>query len=139
MGGYPDGLTALCRRRGLLAVYLFGSRAADGLRRLTGEPVEALGSDLDVGVVFDGPLPSPPRFGGLQADLEDIFAPLRVDLVPLQRVDPLFQYAAIDGRRAAATDDHRADLYELLVLRKAAEVLPFERERERRIYGTTSR
>ena len=132
-----ENMIALCRRHGLLAIYLFGSRADDGLRLLAGEAVQGRGSDLDVGVVFDGPFPQLPRLGALQADLEDAFAPLRVDLVPLQRVDPLFQYAAIDRHRIAATDERRADLFELLVLRRAAEALPLERERER--LGTTNR
>ncbi len=81
----------------MLAVYVFGSRAADGLRRLAGEAVDSKGSDLDVGVVFVDLAAHVQRLGALQADLEDVFAPLRVDLVPLQRVDPLFQYAAVDG------------------------------------------
>ena len=132
-------LTEACHRHGLLAVYLFGSRAADGLRRLAGEAVDGKGSDLDVGVVFVDPAAHLQRLGALQADLEDVFTPLRVDLVPLQRVDPLFQYAAVDGHRVATTDEHRSDLFELLVLRRAAEALPLERERERRVYGVTSR
>src|SRR6476659_9537040 len=55
-GGYThlmasrETLDLLCRDFGLLAVYLFGSRKDDGLRRLAGEPVEREGSDLDVGV-----------------------------------------------------------------------------------------
>ena len=131
-------LDAVSARYGLLAVYLFGSRADDGVRRLAGEAVEGRGSDLDVGIVFDGP-PQPRVLAALQADLEDVFAPLRVDLVPLQRVDPLFQYAAIDGHRVAVTDDHKANLFELLVLRRAAEALPLQRERERALFGTASR
>ena len=129
----------VCRRRGILALYLFGSRAEDGLKRLAGLPVEGRGSDLDVGVVFDRPPIDHRCLGSLQVELEDVFAPLRVDLVPLHRVDPLFQFAAIDGHRIAATDTTRADLFELLVLRRAAEALPLERERERQTFGITTR
>ena len=132
-------LITLCHRHGLLAIYLFGSRAVDGTRRLAGEVALDHGSDLDVGVVFDGPFPQVPRLGGLQADLEDVFAPLRVDLVPLQRVDALFQYAAVNGHRVVVTDERKADLFELLVLRRAAEALPLERQRERLLFGTSSR
>jgi predicted nucleotidyltransferase len=132
-------LLDLCTRHGILALYLFGSRVEDGLERLAGVGVDGLGSDLDVGVVFDGSVIDYRRLGALQVELEDLFAPLRVDLVPLQRVDPLFQFAAIDGRRIAATDTTRADLFELLVMRRAAEALPIERERERQTFGVTSR
>jgi len=48
-------LAAACRRYGLTAVYLFGSRAADGKRTLDGDDVSAAGSDLDVGIVFADP------------------------------------------------------------------------------------
>lgn len=129
----------LCHRHSILALYLFGSRAGDGLKRLAGLPAEGRGSDLDVGVVFDRPVVDHGCLGSLQVDLEDLFDPLRVDLVPLQRVDPLFQFAAIDGHRIAATDTTRADLFELLVLRRAAEALPLERQRERQIFGVTTR
>lgn len=44
-------LDAVRDKYGLLAVYLFGSRADDGLRTLRGEAVEPEGSDLDIGIV----------------------------------------------------------------------------------------
>lgn len=108
MSAHP-ALDPLCERYGLLAVYLFGSRADDGLRRLRGEPVSREGSDLDVGVAFRDPGYDPRSLSLLQVDLEDLFSPLRVDLVPLQRLDALFQFAAIDSHRIAASDPDAAD------------------------------
>ena len=133
-----DHLDGLCTTHGLLAVYLFGSRSEDGLRLLEGEPVEAPGSDLDVGVVFPGKVPGPWPLGGLQVDLEEIFAPLRIDLVPLQKVDALFQFDAIDGHRIAASDAERADEWELVVMRRAAELLPIQRQLELDRFGVTT-
>src|SRR6478672_8570984 len=92
-------LDRLCRDHGVLAVYLFGSRADDGLRLLKGEEVSREGSDLDVGVVFRDPSINFDRLASLQVGFEDVFSPLRVDLVPLNRVDALFQFAAVDGHR----------------------------------------
>jgi predicted nucleotidyltransferase len=130
-------LDEICRAHHLVAVYLFGSRATDGLGLLEGAAPERRGSDLDVGVVFaDGVEVG--RLPALQIALEDVFEPMQVDLVPLQRVDALFQYAAIEGHRIAVTDATRADLFELYVMRRAAEALPVERERERAIFGVTS-
>lgn len=120
-----SALDALCREHGLLALYLFGSRERDGVRLLAGERVEREGSDLDVAVVFAGP-PRVERLPALQVALEDAFAPLRVDLVPVQRTDALFEYRAIDGTRVATSDDHHANLYELTVMRRAAELLPIQ-------------
>lgn len=128
----------ICRRFGLLAVYLFGSRADDGLRLLAGEVVEAEGSDLDVGVIFVRHDFAVADLAPLQVAFEDRFAPLRVDLVALQRVDALFQYRAIDGNRIAAPDSTRADLHELVIMRRAAELLPIQRRFERERFGVST-
>jgi predicted nucleotidyltransferase len=134
-----DRVARLCRSHGVLALYLFGSRADDGLRMLAGESVLGGGSDLDVGVVLDQAAIDHRRLPGLQVALEELFAPLRVDLVPLPRVDAIFQFQAIDGHRVVTTDPHRADLFELEVMRRAAELLPLQRARERDVFGVTSR
>lgn len=129
---YPP-LDQLAAAQDVLALYLFGSRAEDGLAVLDGKTVAAAGSDLDVGVVFRSFPIDHHRLASLQVALEDRFAPLRVDLVPLQRVDALFQYAAIDGHRVTATDSTAADFYELVVMRRAAELLPIERQLQARM------
>jgi predicted nucleotidyltransferase len=134
-----DVLYDLCRQHGVVALYLFGSRADDGRRRLVGEPVAGSGSDLDVGVVFASAAVFHRRLAALQVALEEAFAPLRVDLVPLQRVDALLAFAAIDGHRIASTDTARADCFELEVMRRAAELLPLQRQREREVFGVTTR
>lgn len=123
---------------GLLAVYFFGSRADDGLRLLRGEDVDLSGSDLDVGIVFSERDPDLLQLGKIHMALQDIFAPLKVDLVPLHRVDPLFQFRAIDGHRATLSDTHRADLFELEVMRQAAELLPVQRQLERDLFGVST-
>jgi predicted nucleotidyltransferase len=122
----------------LLAVYLFGSRADDGLRLLRGETVEASGSDLDIGIVFSKDETNLLRLGGIQIDLSDIFIPLIVDVVHLQKVDPLFQFRAIDGHRITESDRHRADIFELEVMRRAAELLPVQRQLEKDLFGVST-
>jgi len=143
-GGYTadmnrqEALNRLSREYGLLAVYLFGSRADDGLRLLRGEAVSREESDLDVGIVFREPLRNPRILSRLQVELEDVFEPLRVDVVPLQRVDALFQFSAIDGHRIAATDPDEADRYELVVMNRAAELLPIQRQIEIERFGVST-
>ena len=140
-GGYTAGMPSfvsldrLCRDFGLLAIYLFGSRQDDGLRRLQGAPAAGEGSDLDVGVIFRDPRFDPRQLSRLQVELEDLFEPLRVDLVPLQRADALFQFNAIEGHRVAAPDADAADRYELVVMSRAAELLPIQRQLERERFG----
>jgi len=130
-------LAEACRALGIAAVYLFGSRADDGLRLLKGGEVDATGSDLDVGVWFGSAGPSR-SLADVQVALEDVFAPLRVDLVPLDRVDALFQFRAIDRHRVFAADHHAADQFELIVMRRAAELLPIQRAIERERFGVST-
>ncbi|HEY0783470.1 MAG TPA: nucleotidyltransferase domain-containing protein [Thermoanaerobaculia bacterium] len=122
----------------MLAVYLFGSRADDGLRVLAGGEVDGAGSDLDVGVIGLDPDVSIRTLAWLDIGFADILAPLRVDLVPLQRVDAIFQARAIDGHRIYAADSTCADLHELLILRRAADLLPLQRELERELFGLST-
>lgn len=131
-------LDKLCRENGVLSVYLLGSRADDGLRLLRGEEVAAKGSDLDVGVIFHKPEIGFQQLTSLQVGFEDLFAPLCIDLVPLQRVDALFQFNAIDGHRIAATDPDKADAYELMVMNRAAELLPIQRQIEIERFGVST-
>lgn len=131
-------LDTLVSKHELLCAYLFGSRADEGLKVLQGQPAEREGSDLDVGVAFVDPDFDVLRLADLQVDLEDLFAPLRVDVVPLQRVDALFGFRAIDGHRIAAPDSTRADLWELVVMRKAAELLPIQRRLEEERFGIST-
>jgi predicted nucleotidyltransferase len=131
-------LDSLCRENGVLAVYLLGSRADDGLRLLRGEEVAAEGSDLDVGVVFHEPEIGFRQLTSLQIGFEDLFVPLRIDLVPLQRVDALFQFNAIDGHRIATTDPDKADAYELMVMNRATELLPIQRQIEIERFGVST-
>lgn len=133
-----NALAAACEQFRLLSVYLFGSRADDGLDLLHGKAVEGTGSDLDVGVVFRGDQVPVTVLGLLQADLAEVFTPLQVDLVPLQRVDALFQYEAIEGHRVAAPDSVAADYYELYVMRRAAELLPIQRRLEVEEFGIST-
>jgi predicted nucleotidyltransferase len=128
----------ICAEYGLLSIYLFGSRAEDGARRIRGELVDGAGSDLDVGVFGRGGAVAVARLGALQAALEDLFAPLRVDLVPLDHVDPLFQFAAIQGERVATCDSTAADERELEVMRRAADLLPFQRQLEIEEFGVST-
>jgi len=131
-------LDKICEEYDLLAIYLFGSRADDGLAYLRDETVKGTGSDLDVGVVFRDHEVPVMQLGPLQADLDRLFMPFRVDLVPLQKVDALFQFEAIDGHRVAAPDPVPADYYELYVMRRAAELLPIQRRLEEEEFGVST-
>lgn len=123
----------ICKEYDLLAIYLFGSCADDGLSVLQGSKVEVRDPALSVGVVFPGYEPEIPAdsLGAIQTDLEEILSPLRVEVVPLQQLNCLPEWDAINGHRVAAPDPVGAAYYEIYVARRAAEIRYFQQREER--------
>ena len=100
------------------ALYVFGSRS-DGTARPD--------SDLDIGVLY-GSRQSLEKTLGLEEALHRATgAP--VDLVDAARAAPFLALAIVRGDRIFARREVEADLFDLYVLRRAGDLLPFERER----------
>lgn len=119
---------ALEGKQGLLAAYLFGSRA-------TGE--ERSRSDADVAVLFDEPL-SFDALLRLETELEKA-AGLAVDLLDLRRASAFLALDVLRGERFLSPDPVAADEYELYVLRRAGDLEYFERERRNVLLGAETR
>ena len=71
--------------------------------------------------------------GMRQMCIRDRFDVGRVDLVVLPEADPFLAVNVIRGERLFADDAYLADEYDLYILRRAADLLPLERERQRLI------
>lgn len=106
-------------RPAIAALYAFGSRI-DGSARPD--------SDLDLGVLYVSPQP-------LEATvlLEDALhcaaGGMKVDLSDASRAGAFLALAIVRGERLFARAPTAADHFELYVLRRAGDLLPFERER----------
>ncbi|MGH7553485.1 MAG: nucleotidyltransferase family protein [Longimicrobiales bacterium] len=126
-------LRDLARRFGILDVYVFGSRAAEIAARVRGEverPGGPSASDVDVGVR--------PRGGAhfsvdervdFALALEQLFDVSRVDLVVLPEAGAFLALAVVSGELLYFEDGTDQADYQLYVLRRAGDLLPFERER----------
>lgn len=119
----PDRLTqslrAVARRDpAVRALYVFGSRV-DGTARPD--------SDLDVGVLYGAPQ-SIEKTLGLEEALRRATG-MPVDLVDAARATAFLALAIVRGDRVFARHEVQADLFDLYVLRRAGDLLPFERER----------
>lgn len=128
------GLSSICLRYGIDALYVFGSRAPEIARLVrSGQSLpDTTASDVDIGVL--------PKFGSsldprakvrLMAELEDLLGAGRVDLVSLPEAPPFLAIEVIRGELLYDVDPDRSAEYELFVLRRAADLEPFERERVR--------
>lgn len=104
----------------VVGVYLFGSRTkGDAHPR----------SDVDLAVLFDEPR-SLADLVDLELRFEDAVG-TKVDLVDLGKARPFLALDVIRGERLYARSSKRCDEFDLYVLRRAGDLLPFERERRR--------
>jgi predicted nucleotidyltransferase len=131
-----QALRELAKQYGLVAVYAFGSRAAEIAARAVGEDVEgaSLTSDVDIGVLLaTGCDLSPQDKVALTLALEDAFGVARVDLVILSEASPYLALDVVRGELLYTADPDAEAEYQLYVLRRAGDLAPFERERLRMI------
>ena len=140
MNGAREGLQKLCSRHRIDQLYVFGSRAREIVRLLSGSPApqDHPGSDVDVGVLpLEGVRLAVREKSALAVELEELLGVPRVDLVLLPEADPFLaaspapqaHFPIIRGELLFCADRHRADEYELYVLRRAGDLAPLERER----------
>lgn len=135
-----DEFELLCGRYGVAAMWAFGSRAAAAAAQMragrgaaaapgadAGTPA---GSDLDIGLRLagGGRLDERDRVR-LAAALEDLFGAPRVDLVLLSEAAAFLAVEIINGELLVDRDPDGTAEHELYVLRRAGDLLPFERAR----------
>lgn len=119
-------------------MYAFGSRCKELKKCIEGQETiqNTISSDVDLGVVMcKDPHLSVRGKARLIMELEDLFRVARVDLVILPEADPFLAANIIRGERLCCEDSHKADEYELYILRRAGDLAPLERERLSLIFG----
>ena len=119
----PDGLARALRAvaerdPSVCALYAFGSQV-DGTARPD--------SDLDIGVLYGSPQPLSKTLGLEEALHRETGA--RVDLVDAARASAFLGLAIVRGDRIFTRREVEADLFDLYVLRRAGDLLPYERAR----------
>lgn len=132
-----DKLKTIVKRYGIADIYVFGSRGVELAARVRGAalpPSCPIASDVDVAVhCRPGIRLEPQDKVDLMAELEDLFDAPRVDLLILPEVEPFMALDIIRGELIFTEDPDRQARYELYVLRRAADLLPFKKERVRLI------
>lgn len=101
---------------GLLGLYLFGSRASGDMHET---------SDVDLGALFASS-PDVWKLLGLEDRLE-LAVDSKVDLVDLGKASAFLALDIIRGERIYSSDPVACDLFDLYVMRRAADLAPFER------------
>jgi predicted nucleotidyltransferase len=141
----PEVVERLARRYGLRDVYVFGSRAAEIAARVWKPAASASdgvpsSSDVDIAIepLRERTLSARDRVR-LADDLERLFGAPRVDLVILSQATPFLAFEIVSGELLYTADALAQAEHELYVLRRAADLAPFQRERVADILGSGAR
>lgn len=137
VGKNKELIEKLCREFDIDILYAFGSRSHEVLEFFENDApkLSTSGSDVDIGIrLMEGKRLDIQEKVQLAIKLEDLFAVNRVDLVSLSEADPFLAVEIIRGERIFTRDEFRADEYELYLLRRAGDLIPLERERQRLIF-----
>ncbi len=100
---------------------------------MEGQPLSSNhSSDVDVGVKPRKALSVREKVI-LAQQLEDFFGVSHVDVVTVPEADPFLAANIIRGERLYTEDTYLADEYDLYILRRAADLIPLEQERQQLI------
>ena len=133
-------LATLGEKYGLVAIYAFGSRAAEfterlNTERLSVEPLkgrigtsENSASDLDIGVLSTEYLNVHEKVE-LTLALENLFNVAHVDLIVLSEAPPFLALDIVRGELLYVSDEDAEAEYQLYILRRAGDLAPWHYER----------
>jgi predicted nucleotidyltransferase len=121
---------------GLQIIYAFGSRAKETLDLAGGriEQFSSTPSDLDIGVKPEKPLTVEEKVK-IAILFEDLFDVSRVDLIVLPEAPVFLAFEIVTGEILYVQDSTYEAEYQLYIMRKAADLLPYERMKQRMIMG----
>ncbi len=138
-----EEITDICKKQRIADLYAFGSRAAEIAGQVRGQAIkqsEHFASDVDIGVLpIDMPRFGPFQRVSLAIAIEDLFDVARVDLVVLPEADAYLALEIIRGELLYTDNPDRQARYELYVLRRAGDLLPFKKQRMRMIMEESAR
>ncbi len=131
-----EKIISLAKKYHLKIIYAFGSRAKDAFHMIEGKmaSLPCTSSDLDIGVKPDRSLTVEEKVE-IALFFEDLFNLNRVDVVVLPDAPVLLALEIVSGEILYSQDDTYEAEYQLYIMRMAADLLPYEREKQKMILG----
>ena len=129
-------IAEICNRHDIADLYVFGSRSREIANQLENKQVvnKQTASDVDIGILpVKREAWDPKKRVMLTIQLEDLFQANRVDIVLLHEADPYLSLDIIRGELLYTNDPDQQAEFELFVLRRAGDLLPYKKERSRMI------
>ncbi|KPJ65456.1 hypothetical protein AMJ44_10110 [candidate division WOR-1 bacterium DG_54_3] len=136
MLGAKEKIEKIAGKYGLQIIYAFGSRAKEALDVVEGRMASfsSTPSDLDIGVKPERHLTVEEKVG-IAIFFEDLFDLPRVDVVVLPEAPVSLAVEIVTGEILYAGDSTYEAEYQLYIMRMAADVLPYEQEKQKMILG----
>ena len=133
---YKKGLESLADKYHLQLIYAFGSRAKEVLHRVKEKrsPSASSKSDLDIGIKSEKRLNVEKKVE-IAIFLEDLFDVPRVDVVEISEAPIALALEIVQGELLYAYDANFEAEYQLYIMSRAADLLPYERLRQKTILG----
>lgn len=140
--GFQDGMemkekiTQFATQYRLQMIYAFGSRAKEALDLIEGriECLTSTSSDLDIGVKPEKPLTVEEKVE-IAIFFEDLFNVPRVDVVVIPDAPIFLALEIVTGEILYKQDATYEAEYQLFIMRRAAELIPYERLKQEMILG----
>ena len=131
-----EKIAQMAGQYGLQIIYAFGSRAKEALEAVEGrlDRLSPTPSDLDIGVKPEKRLTVEEKVE-IAIFFEDLFDLPRVDVVVLPEAPVSLAVEIVTGEILYARDSTYEAEYQLYIMRMAADLLPYEREKQKMILG----
>jgi hypothetical protein len=136
MGNVKEVIENIASQYGLQIIYAFGSRGkeASDLVQNRIEHFTSTPADLDIGVKPEKPLTVEEKVK-IAILFEDLFDVSRVDLIALPEAPVSLALEIVTGETLYIKDSTYEAEYQLYIMRMAADLIPYEREKQRMIMG----
>ena len=136
MPGIKEKIAQIAAKYGLQIIYAFGSRAKEALEAVEGniDRLSRTPSDLDIGVKPERNLTVEEKVV-IAIFFEDLFDLPRVDVVVLPEAPVSLAVEIVTGEILYAKDSTYEAEYQLYIMRMAADLLPYEKEKQKMILG----
>jgi uncharacterized protein len=131
-----EEIAQMAGQYGLRIIYAFGNRAKEALEAVEGrlDRLSPTPSDLDIGVKPERRLTVEEKVE-IAIFFEDLFDLPRVDVVVLPEAPVSLAVEIVTGEILYARDSTYEAEYLLYIMRMAADLLPYEREKQKMILG----
>ncbi len=129
-------LSEIAEKYNAWTIYAFGSRALEIAAAVRDDscPAGSSTSDVDIGVHYKKDFHPTALDKVLMAqELENLFQVPQVDVVDVGTADSFLSLDIIRGKILYCSDMYCQSTFELYILRRAADLAPFERQRRRKI------